>query len=128
MSDRLRPTGIAVAAVCAILLGVAVWLAAGWATKDRAYLSSVPQPPPVQYTVVIPVAPGASVCIDGATILPDSDLAQFRIGTRAKPPVPVTATASGPGGYRSVARIPATWKDNDLLTADIDPPARGLHG
>jgi hypothetical protein len=127
MSER-PVRSLAVLVVGAGVLVAVVVLAIAFLGKDRRFHASVPQPTPLESTAVVPVPAGESACLDGITVWPTSEVAEFRIGTRGKPPVPIGVTLSGPGGYRSTAHIPATWKDNDLLSARLDPPSRTLAG
>jgi hypothetical protein len=128
MSERrVAMAGVALVTVC--LAVAAVLLARSWETKPRSFLASVPQPSPLTSTPVIPVRPERTLCIAPATILPTSQVALIRIGTRGKPSVDVSAWVEAPGGYRSEDAIKASeWADNDLLTFVLDPPARDVEG
>ena len=106
----------------AIVALAAVVLTVLWATRERPFTASIPQPPPLEATAVVPVPPGEEACLLDATVLPRSEVAQFRVGTRGRPPVPLTFTLRGDEGYRSSSSVPATWKDNDLLSARVSPP------
>jgi hypothetical protein len=128
MRDR-RPTGAVGVLVALVALVVAVVvLTVRWADKDRPFVVSVPQSAPLAFTPVVPVTPDREVCLSDVTIVPDGKVAAVRVGTRRKPGVPVTATLSGPGGYREAKSIPGDWKDNDLLAFEFDPPSRPAHG
>lgn len=105
-----------------LVVVAAVVLTTAWATRERPFTASIPQPPPLEATAIVPVPPGEEVCLLDATVLPRSEVAQFRVGTRGRPPVPLTFTVRAGDGYRSSSPIPATWKDNDLLAARVSPP------
>ena len=91
--------------------------------EARSFVVVDPAAVAAGYTPVVPVRPGASVCLAASTLTPDGEVAPFRVGTRAKPGVPLTADDARAG------RLPRTrrgsrrrWKDNDLLHARIEPP------
>jgi hypothetical protein len=127
MSDRRLLTAVLVGAGLVVLVTLTV-LGAAWLGKDREFLASVPQPPPLERTVTVPVAPGDSACLADATVLPSSEVAQVRIGTRGEPAVPLTLSVTGPAGYRSTTRVAPTWENNALVDMRLRPPARPVHG
>lgn len=111
-----------------VVVIAALVLVVRWAGEEREALVAVAQPSPLASVSVVPVRPGDSACLRGATLVPAGEVAFVRVGTRGKPGVPLTATASGPGGYRARAAIDGTWTDNDLLEFALEPPDRPLHG
>jgi hypothetical protein len=117
-----------VLAVGALLVLVSAVLFFSWATEERPFRASVPQPPPLDRTSVLPVRGGQEACLSQVTVLARSETAAFRVGTRGRPPVPLATQLTGPGGYRTTARIAADWADNDLLTVALEPPRQSLHG
>ena len=126
MSERR----IATLGVILVTIGVtvaAVLLARSWETKPRSFFASVPQPSPLTSTAVVRVRPDQRVCMSPVTVLPTSQVALVRIGTRGKPSGDVSAMVDGEGGYRSGDSIAgAEWKDNDQLTFVLDPPGRAV--
>jgi hypothetical protein len=128
MSER-RVAVLGILLATAAITVVAVVLLRDWDARPRPFTAAVPQPSPLISTPVIRVKPTQSACLDPVTFLPTSQVATLRIGTRSRPGVDVTATATGSGGYRSTDRIPGSaWKDNDLLTFALRPPERPVHG
>jgi hypothetical protein len=124
MSSPRRGVLAAGAIVCAAVAVLAVL----WLTEQRTFVASVPQPPPLDETALVAVRGGESVCVREIAITPRSEVAQFRVGTRGRPAVPLTVVASGPGGYRSRTAVAPRWKDNDLVGVRVAPPPRALHG
>ena len=127
MRERRTTGAVGVLLVVAALIVTLVVLTVRWADKERPFVASVPQSAPLANTPIVPVTPGREVCLAPVTIVPEGEIATVRIGTRRKPGVPVTATLKAPG-YRETKSIPGTWKDNDLLAFDFDPPSRPAHG
>ena len=119
---------LGVLAAGAAVAVAAVALTLVWALKERPFTASIPQPPPLESTALVTVRPGALACLHDATVLPDSEVAQVRVGTRGRPPVPLSVSVAGPGGYRSVTRVAPSWKDNDLISAAVRPPAHAVRG
>ena len=128
MRDRPSAGALGVLLATAAIVVVLGVLVVGWATEERSFITSVPQSPPLAFTPVVRVAPEKSVCLRGATLVPDAKVAAVRVGTRGEPGVPLTATLSAPGGYRESESIDDSWIDNDLLTFAFDPPSRPVHG
>ena len=122
MSERL---GILVAGAAVLIAAIVLTLV--WAGEKRDVVASTPQPPPLYETDLLGLKPGEKACWGEVTLVPSGTVAQFRVTSEGGPPVPLTFSVSAPG-YRSSVDIPATWRDNDLLTARIDPPPRPLHG
>jgi len=118
--------GVAIVAVLVVGLGLGL-VVVPWARRDREFFASIQQPAPLFNTPVVTVGPGHSACVSNATILPESEVARFRVGTRGGPAVPMRLTVAA-DGYRYVTRIPATWKDNDVVSVPLRPPDRGAVG
>jgi hypothetical protein len=128
MPDR-RAAMLGVALVTLGVMVAGLLLAHSWETKPRSFSASVPQPAPLTSTPVVRVGPDQRVCISPVTVLPTSEVALVRVGTRSKPGVDVSAVVEAAGGYRSSDSIPGSaWKDNDLLAFVLDPPGRALEG
>ena len=128
MRDRVDRGAVGVGVATLGVVIAAVVLLLDWSGKERERIVAVPQPSPLQTTPVIPVKPERSVCVRGATLVPEGEIAMVRVGTRRKPAVPMTATVTGPGGYRSQDSIDDSWQDNDLLSFEFTPPPRPMHG
>ena len=111
----------------AVVLVAAIVLTIVWAGEKRDFVASTPQPPPLYTTDLLGVKGGERACWGDITLVPSGTLAQFRVTSEGRPPVPLTFSVTAPG-YRSTVDIPPTWSDNDLLTARIDPPPRAVHG
>ena len=109
------------------VLVAAVLLTLGWATKERRFVASAPQPPPLYETEFVTVFGGDRVCMEQATSTPRGDLAQIRVSTNGRPPEPLSITVTDLGDYRTTGRFPRRYKDNDVLSARIEPPSRPLH-
>ena len=109
----------------AVLVAVVV-LTAAWATKERRFVASAPQPPPLYETLFVPILPQERACLEGGTAMPRGDVAQFRVKTGPRGGGPLRVFISGPG-YDQRVTIPAGFRNNDVLSARITPPERPLH-
>ena len=130
MPDRARHPGFVGAALAGlVVVAVGAFLTLTWAREARTFTASVPQPPPLTATSILDVRPGEDACLSDITILPDSEVALVKVGTRGKPGVPLSATVTGPGGYRATGEVAGReWTDNDLIPIRFRPPDRELHG
>ena len=116
-----------VLAVAGALIVAVVVLTIAWAVKERPFTASIPQAPPLDEVALVRLPAGGEVCERGITILPRSQVAEIRIGTRGAPPVPLTYAVSG-RGYRTSGTVEPTWVDNALIPIALDPPDRPVHG
>src|SRR4051794_23604161 len=124
MRNRARLTIVAIGAA-GVVIAAAAWFVP-FLTRERAVISATPGPPPIFKTAVVPVPGRATACIGNIGFDTNSDLAQFRAGTRGRPGQPLRVRATGPG-WSSSYRVEA-FKDNDLLSVPLNPPPRSLIG
>ena len=113
--------------VGALVLVAAVVLTIGWAGRSREFVASSPQPSPLFETRFVTVGSGEELCLQDVTAVPGALLAQLRVSINGREPVPLTLRMFGSGGYFALARIPPTYRDDDVLNVPIDGPARPVH-
>ena len=118
MSDRGR-LGVLVAT--AGVLVATVLLTLSWAGEKRRFVASAPQPAPLYETEFIKLNPNRYVCLEGATAVPRGNLAEFRISTNGRRAEPLSFGLIAKG-YRGTGKVPATYRDNDVLSVRVQPP------
>ena len=112
----------------ALGLALVALLAAGLAwgvpylTGERDYVAVTPQPDPLFVVSLIPLRSGQVACMDDAVLDPRSEQARFKVGTFFRPPVPLELTIAG-GSYTERVRIPATYRDSEVIRVPVRPPA-----
>jgi hypothetical protein len=94
-------------------------------TRDRASLTTTPQPPPLDAVTLIELRAGAEACLDRATIDQDAERAIVRVGTYGRPASPLQLTIDGPA-LHEVADIPPTYADSVPVSVPVEPPRASL--
>ena len=107
----------------AVIVLFAALVAVPFATKERDYPASIPQPSPLDFTSLVRLPPGAEACLGDAVVEEHSEQVRFRVGTLRRPGTPLTVTIDGEG-YSQRMRIPGGYPDNLLHAVPIAPPAR----
>lgn len=125
MSGRRRALPAAVMAVALLL--IAVLLVVPFFGKERGVAAAIPQPPPLFAAALIEIGPGERACMGKVTFAPGGEVAQVKVATYARPPVPFTLTLAA-GSYRATARQPATYSDNDTVSLAVAAPDRAVRG
>jgi GAF domain-containing protein len=111
-----------------------VWfLVAGLAylLKSRPAIWATPTSEPYDVGQLTPIAvPGhGRICVDGMPWAPEARFVQLRVlpGPKGRTPA-IGVEATGPGGYRAEAEIPAGLLQNARATAPIRPAGKQITG
>ena len=124
---RRHPGTLGVVIATVALLVATVVLTVAWATKERRFVASAPQPPPLYETEFVTIHGGDSACMEEATSTPRGNLVQIRVSTNGRPPEPLSIRVTDMGSYTTTGEFPRRYRDNDVLSARIKPPPRPLH-
>ena len=96
--------------------------------RERAVPVSTPSSPSLFVTpALVEVPPGQRACLDDVALIPEADIARFRVGTYGFDGPPLLFTLSGPG-YREQVRVPRGYPDSVDVVVPVQGPRQELMG